>query len=262
MNKGQYIEAIVKGVEVYFRSFALADGISHQNGDIEWIAPLPGFRGPALVFRVSLSDVTGEVIERLIPDLQNGNIPSCWVLSPLSNPEIFDVLLSNGFKGGAGSGEYGMAMDVNSLSDLRTPSNLIEVKKVTSVTDFKVWMDVVNTALHGWAMLTIEQYSAWLEREGLAFYLGYLDGMPVSTAATFRDGKSAGVEFVSTLKEYRRQGAAYAVCHKALCDLQGNNVETATLVSLSEADRLYETLGFRPYYEQLLFSFQKAGHEA
>lgn len=262
LNSQQYIETIVRNTEQYFRALALAENMQHHTGDIEWIAPLPGVRGPALVFNVSLHDAPGEVIERLIPDLQNGKVPSCWVLSPLCSPEIVDVLLSNGFTGGADSGEYGMAMDMDILTDLSMPSGLVEVKKVTSIPEFKVWMDVVNTVLHGWDLLTIEQHSAWLEREELAFYLGYINGFPVSTAATIHGGRSAGVEFVSTLKEYRRQGTAYAVCHKALCDLQASNVETATLTSLAEADKLYEKLGFKRYYEQQLFFFQKAGREA
>ncbi len=256
MNKEQKIEAIVKANELYFRSFALVDGIFHHEGDIEWIAPLLGTSGPALVFKVSLSDTAGELIERLIPDIQSGKIPSCWVLSPLSNSKISDILLSSGFTGGLGSGEYGMAMDMNTLANLPAPSNIVEVKKVTSIADFKVWIDVVNTALHGWDMLSIEQYSVWLNREEFAFYLGYIDGVPISTAATMQDSKCAGVEFVSTQKEYRHKGAAYAVCHKALFDLQSNNVETVTLVSLPGADKLYEKLGFKPYYEQLLFLYQ------
>lgn len=257
MTNEQYTQTIIEDTEVYFRAFTLADNFSHHEGDIEWIAPVPGTRGPYLVFKVSFSDKTEEVIERLMPDVQNGKAPSFWVLSPLSNPKLFDILRSKGFTGGlSGSGEWGMAADMSVLADLPAPSDLVEVKKVTSIPDFKVWMDVVNTALHGWDLLTIEHFSVWLERKELVFYLGYLDGVPVSTVATIQNSNSAGVEFVSTLEEYRHQGAAYAVCLKALRDLQGKNIETATLTCFST--KLYERLGFKPYYEQVFFNFQKA----
>ncbi len=259
INNEQYIKTIVRGTELYFRSFALADGMYHHEGAIEWIAPLPDGRGPAVVFKVSLSDSAGEAIETLIPDLQSGKVPSCWVLSPLSNPKIFDILVSNGFTGGPDSGEWGMAMDMHTIANLPAPNTLVEVKKVASPADFKLWMDVVNAALHGWEMLTIDHYTVWLEREELAFYLGYIDGVPVSTAATFQDGNSAAVEFVSTLKEFQGKGAGYAVCQRALCDLQAKHIETATLIAFADGVKLYEKLGFKKYYDQVMYIFQQAG---
>lgn len=257
MNNEQYIQTIVEDTEVYFRSFGLAGNFSHHKGSIEWIEPLPGYRGPQFIFRVAFSDKTEDEIEKLIPGLQNGTVPTLWILSPISNPKLFDILHSKGFEGSlSGSGEHGMAMDMNTLDNLPAPSNFIKVKKVTSIADFQVWMDIVNTALHGWDLLTIEHFSAWLEREEFAFYLGYLNDVPVSTAAAFTNGKSAGIEFVSTLEQYRRMGAGYTVCYKALHDLKSNNVEFATLCSLSGADKLYERLGFKSYYEQVFFNFQ------
>lgn len=262
MNHEQYIQTIVSGTEAYFRAFALADRMSHQQGAIEWVAPLPGGKGPALVFKVSLSDSAEEAIEKLIPELQDGKVPSIWVLSPLTNPKIFNLLAEKGFAGGPDSSEWGMAMEMKTLADLPAPNPLVEVKKVISLTDFQVWMDVVNTALHGWDMLTIEHYSAWLVREEFAFYLGYIDGVPVSTVATIRNGNSAGVEFVSTLREYHGRGAGYTVCLRALHDLQATHIETATLIAFADGVKLYEKLGFRKYYNQVMYSFRKVDQPA
>ena len=86
MNYKQYIETIVKGSEIYFRAFALADSIYHHEGDIEWIAPMPGENGPAVVYKIQLSDTMGEEINEIL-DLRNGKVPSLWVLTPLSRPE-------------------------------------------------------------------------------------------------------------------------------------------------------------------------------
>jgi predicted GNAT family acetyltransferase len=258
MTNEQYIQTITEDAEDYFRSFGLADHISHQEGSIEWIVPLSGYPGPSLVFKVSFSDKTEDEIEELIPGLQNDIVPTCWVLSPISNPKLFDILYSKGFEGSlSGSGEHGMAMDMNVLTDLPAPSNHIEVKKVTSMKDFKVWMDVVNTALHGWDLLTIEHFSVWLEREEFAFYLGYLDGVPITTAAVLVHDKSAGIEFVSTQEQYRCRGAGYSICHKALSDLQSNGIQIATLCSSAGVDKFYGKLGFKSYYEQVFFCYKK-----
>lgn len=145
----QYIKAIVRGSEIYFRAFALADNMYHHEAAIEWIVPLPGEKGP-------------------------------------------------------------------------------------------------------------EHYGVWLEQEVFTFYLGFLDRVPACTAATIKDGTNASLEFVSTSKEHRRKGAAYAVRLKALQYLYKRGVDIVTLRSSFEAYKLYERLGFKPYYEQQLFSFQEA----
>jgi predicted acetyltransferase len=87
------------------------------------------------------------------------------------------------------------------------------------------------------------------------------DGKPVSTAATISNGKSASLEFVSTTKEYRNRGAASAVCPKALRDLQSKGAGVVTLRCGFNVHRIYARLGFKPYYEQRLFAFSKAGQD-
>lgn len=264
MKVDQYIKAIVQGLEVYFGFFTLADSICHHGGNIKWITPKPGFKGPAIVYKVFLPDAAEKEIKGLVPDLRNGKVPSLWVISPLSTPgNLADILISKGFRDLRNSErpEYGMAMDFTVPFDLPMPDPQVAIRRVTSVSDFKIWIDIVNIALHGWDLLTAEHYTIWFERKEFAFYLGYIGEIPVSTVAIIQDGKNASLEFVSTLKEYRNRGAACAVCLKAMRDLQVNGVEIVTLRSSFEAHKLYEKLGFRPYYEQRLLSFQKAEQE-
>ena len=71
------VKDIVCGMEVYFRTFALADTMCLQDaGDIEWIAPKPTETGPAVVFRVALDERTLKTrLAQLAPELQAGVIP-------------------------------------------------------------------------------------------------------------------------------------------------------------------------------------------
>jgi GNAT superfamily N-acetyltransferase len=262
MTDHKYINEIVHGSEVYFRFFAMAGGICRREGDIEWIMPGPGFKGPSLAYKVSFPDPVEREIDKLLPGLQNGGIPSLWVLTPLSAPQnLPELLIAKGFKEitTPEEPEYGMAMDFPLLQDSLASNSCVEVKKVTELSDFKIWMDVVNTALHGWDLLAIEHYAVWLKHDALSFYLGYIDGKPVSTAATISNGKSASLEFVSTTKEYRNRGAASAVCSKALRDVQLKGAGIVTLRCGFDVHRMYVKWGFKPYYEQRLFAFSKAG---
>lgn len=259
MSSKPYIKAIAEGSEIYFRAFSLASNISRHEGQIEWIAPIPGEKGPAIVYKSQLPSPAEEEICKLLPELQAGKIPALWALTPLSAPEgLADILAAKGFKNITNKErpEYGMAFDMNGLITLSRPDKNIEIIKVKTPADFEAWINVVNTALHGWELLTAKHYAVWLEQEAFAFYLGFLNGIPISTAATIKDGSSASLEFVSTLKEYRGHGGAYAVCLKALEDLQECGVEMVTLRSSFEGAKLYEKLGFKPYYEQQLFFFQ------
>jgi len=253
------VTCITQGMELYFRTFALADTMCLHETDTSWIRPKANAAGPSVVFRVSLDEKTIEDrLKELLPDLKAGVIPSFWVISPLSTPpNVVDHLRSVGFVGetDASHPEPGMALDMDEFRFESGTGAGIEIRKVESLAEFAVWVDVVNEALHGWDMLSAEHYAAWLHHAPLVFYLGYRDRMPMATLATIQDGETASVEFVSTLPEYRRQGAATALCIEAIRDLRLKGAKIATLRSNTEAISLYARLGFKPYYEQLLVSY-------
>ncbi len=260
MNHCDYVKCIIKGMELYFRTFALAENMSYQSGDIEWIMPLSNATGPSVVFRVVPDEKTViNQIDKLIPGLNTGAVPSVWVISPTSTPEnIIDCLLSKGFKNLSNpeKPELGMALDIEMIPLISAINPELKVKKVNSPSEFKLWINVVNEALIGWSMLSIEHYHTWISCDGLSFYLAYCDGTPIATVLTIQDGDAASVEFVSTLKEYRNQGAATTVCMEALRELRNKGVKTVTLRSSNKAIPLYTKLGFKPYYEQILMSYQ------
>ena len=261
MDEKDYVRCIVEGMQLYFRAFGLADNMHYQPGDIEWIAPRPDSKGVSIVFKVSLDEATAaQRIGEIIAGIKAGAIPSFWVVSPVSTPKnILDLLLSAGFKDTSNPEhpEPGMSLDMERLpASLKLNPNM-KVTRVQSSDEFAVWIDVVNEALHGWNLLTAEHYGAWLSCTPLTFYLAYLDGTPAATVATFRDGDRASVEFVSTKKAYRRQGAATAVCLEALRALQKQGVKTVTLRSSTEAISLYTRLGFKSYFDLTLLSYSR-----
>lgn len=159
-----------------------------------------------------------------------------------------DILIAKGFQdlSDPAEPEPGMAMDLEGLAASSAPAGF-EIARVESRSAFVVWVDVVNEALHGWAMLDAEDYLPLVSREGVAFYLALRDGTPVSTAATIEDDEWASLEFVSTLREHRRQGAATALCLEALRRLRGRGFITVTLRASHPAVPIYRKLAFRTY---------------
>ena len=67
---------------------------------------------------------------------------------------------------------------------------------------------MVNTALHGWDMIDADHYFTWVESSNTNVYLAEINGIAVSTCAIIQNNNAASLEFVSTLKEYRRRKAA------------------------------------------------------
>ncbi len=261
MESQEYTEAIVAGMENYFRSFALADNMQHHSCEIEWIAPLPRTAGPALVFRIDLDEKTAnQRLDELVPAIQAGEVPDLWVISPISTPgNLLDLLLSKGFQNLLDphhpEPEPGMALDLSRTPALVTGNPNVQVIQVNSITEFAVWVDVVNEALHGWPMLTPDHYARWITCPEMMFFLAYLDGVPAATISTIQDRDKASLEFVSTLKAYRNRGVATTICLEALRALMGKVVRTVTLRSSYEAVPLYKKLGFQSYYEQILVSY-------
>jgi hypothetical protein len=261
MDSRTTIQWIVEGMERYFRAFTLADNIQHHTGDFEWIAPLTGTPGPAIVFKVSLEEATAsQRIDEIIPDLKAGNIPSFWVVPPTSTPaNVVDLLVKKGFNDltGAVYTEPGMAVEIEAIPPLSLSNPGIVVKKVQTLSEFGTWTNIVNEALHGWELLTSQHYAAWLACEEFGFYQGTIEGKPIATVATMQTGDTASIEFVSTLSAYRRQGAAFTTNLVALHGLQQTGVRLVTLRSSKEAIPLYSQLGFQPYYEQVLLSYPR-----
>jgi GNAT superfamily N-acetyltransferase len=261
MDRDYYVQCIIEDMELYLRTLALVDNMSYQPGDVEWISPLPNAVGPALVFKIALNEKTAaNRIDALLPGVQAGTVPSLWFISPAATPKnIVDILTSKGFKNLSDpeKPELGMALDMVMSPEWPVLSPGVEVCRVQSPSEFTAWVDVVNEALHGWAMLSTEHYVPLVSRDGLSFYLAFLNGIPIATAATFRSGEKASVEFVSTINKYRHQGIATAICIEALRELQRENVKTVTLRASYEAIPLYTKLGFKPYFATVAMSYPK-----
>ncbi len=78
---------------------------------------------------------------------------------------------------------------------------------------------------------------------GMAGYLGLLDGIPVSTAATVVAGGAVGLYAVATLPGFQGQGYAEAVVRHALA---ASGVERSVLEATPAGVALYARLGFKP----------------
>ena len=197
----------------------------------------------------------------MIAGIREKTVPNRWIITPDAQPEnIRELLKKNGFKDlseKAEQPEPGILLkesDFTPCSPGENPS--VVCREVQTREDFSTWVDVVNTALHGWEMIDAENYYTWIKQKNMRFYLAEIDGKAVSMAATIQTGDTASLEFVSTLEEYRRRKAASILSSKALENLFANGAESVTLSGSSEAVPLYEKLGFYPCFYNTIMLYE------
>ncbi len=94
-----------------------------------------------------------------------------------------------------------------------------------------------------WFNEVFDHESVW---ERFVAYVGYVDGVPVSTTAIVACGDTIGVYNVATLPDQRRRGYGEAVMRYALAEAErARPSRPVVLQSTQDGLRLYERMGFR-----------------
>lgn len=251
-------DIIISNYYHYYNAFAQSGIVSLHEGSVSWIIPCEGEKGPSIAFRVHLNEENAEFeLKMLIAGIQKREVPQIWHITPDATPgNIIDIMKENGFKDlseNISEPEPTMLLYKNDFIPYIEKNSHIICRRVSTKEDFKLWIDVVNTALHGWEMIDAEHYFTWVESNNINIYLAEMDGVAVSTCATIQNGNTGSLEFVSTLEKYRRKKAAASLCSYAINALLENGAETVTLGACGESVYLYEGLGFeRCFYNVVM----------
>lgn len=253
-------DAVISNYRHYYEAFARPGIVAFHEGPVSWIIPCEGEKGPSMAFGIHLDEENAESeLQVLTAGIREGKVPQIWHVTPDATPaNIVDLMKENGFVDlvqGACEPEPTMLLHRNHFKPYTAADNPVVCRKVSTREDFKVWIDVVNTALNGWEMIDAEHYFTWVESDDMNIYLAEMDGMVVSTCATIQHGNTGSLELVSTLKQYRRRKAAVSLCSHAIRELLENGAETVTLGAFSDAVLLYEKLGFEKCFHNIVMRY-------
>jgi hypothetical protein len=99
------------------------------------------------------------------------------------------------------------------------------------------WRDTLNASL--------------LDRDEIAVYVGYTNGMAVSTGMGVRTGATIGVYTISTVPEARGRGYATAMTRLIAAEGARSGCDVATLQASDMGLPIYERLGYRTVVEYM-----------
>jgi GNAT superfamily N-acetyltransferase len=217
------------------------DGIVFHGSDVTWVYSGCPTLSRVLCARFTSDGVQDRVLE-ILGYFKSWDASVSWVVGPTSYPPALgDYLHAIGF--GICETWIGMAM------------NLAERPKVGTPRGFSIQHVSDEARLHAWAALFQEEREvvdifAPANAGGDArsrYYLGCLNGRPVSRAMTFRRDDVVGLYWVATIKEQRRKGFSAAVIHQAMEDAAHAGAKAIVMAVPVGSQSFCEKIGFKPY---------------
>lgn len=241
----QYEKDIIeKGISLSWTTWGKMRGETLTLGDISYLKSDTD-RGFERIFSIKLKgEDINLCIQQMISCIKMGTIPDSILITPSTEPENLAELLSqNGFSIDT-SGSC-MMMRIDDYVSQTLYSNNIDIMSVCTIEQLRTWLDIVNVALFGCELVTIEQFSDILNLANTYFYLGILDGKAVTACMTITQDDTSVLEMVATLEEYRRKGVATTTIDKALIDLRKKNIKTISLRAETDGINVYRRMGFK-----------------
>ena len=253
MENEKIIEHIVHGLEYYMKTLALPSHMEkHVDKVCSWIKPKEGINnGPEGVYKVNFENMSDKQIRHLVQYYSKRGAPDYWFVSPFSKPDNLRNILAE--LGKMLNNDMGMAIPPEKMAHApwRTKYDpLIPVKRVDTKSDFKIWADIVNKTLFDKQIIDPDHYYPLCESGKIICFLGFCGKTPAATSMTLMtDNMSGKLEWIATLLEYRKKGMGTAVCCAGIEQLIKDRARIITLTAREMGISLYETLGFKIYFQ-------------
>jgi ribosomal protein S18 acetylase RimI-like enzyme len=249
-------QAVAALVERNAREWLLAmgsagGGTAYADDQIQWIVGGSPIDYHNAVVHAQLTSADADrKIDAFVQAARAAGVPASWHLSAFALPaDLEDRLLAKGFR--YDGAETLMALELADLPPVPVVEGVTvrEVLNVGMLLDWERTLAVDFGAGEAEAKWVTSVYRRLRFGEGAAFrhFVAYRDGHAVGTASVFLGSESAGIYFVATIPDARRQGIGGAITLAALQVARDAGYGVAVLGSSQMAESVYWRLGFRPY---------------
>lgn len=202
------------------------------------------------VARAHLSDSGADArIRGAVDSFQSVKRPFAWWVGPGSRPFDLENRLQNHGLAPAES-ELGMSMDLRDLPPSLDHAKNLAIRCVASAQEVADFASVFASNWKPPDPAVAAFYSAGARVllapvSPMILFVGYFEGVPVSTSELFIGGGVAGLYSVATRREFRGQGIGSALTWAAANEARTRGISTAVLQSSADGKGLYTRLGFR-----------------
>lgn len=139
-----------------------------------------------------------------------------------------------------------VAFPIDDDSIARHAAPELEIRRVTDATGIEVHRQVVTAGFgtdHVVALGTA--CPDLLDRPECVVYVGYADGVPVTSGLGWRSGRTIGVYSIATVESARRRGYGAAMTARVVADGADAGCDVAALQASEVGRPIYERQGFR-----------------
>jgi GNAT superfamily N-acetyltransferase len=241
------IQKIERNLYSLYHNVARAAGLEYRREDhYSWVRnPIGSW--PNYVFDINLEMMTSrDFMDQLAGRMKNKEVPSIIVSRLPENAGLyFEIAEKNGLR--EINGWTGMALQKSGFHSRGSHPAGINVEQAAEREQRCDWMEIVNSALFNSKSLSPEMTNVLDRIDGMELYTGFVSGVPVCTALSFRQDEVAGLYMISTLSEYRGKGYGTQVTLSAIENCFASGANTIVLHASGMGENIYRSLGFKDY---------------
>jgi len=208
-------------------------------------------------------DEAGSAIDEVLERFRQADASPRWRIGPTTRPpDLGGYLKERGLECVAPNGHRdempGMAIDLRNMDEVSPPPSGLTIGHVEDREGLREWVRVV-APLFGIAPDQEEAYTDYfLNRAGLEwpfrFYSGTLNGRLVATAQMYLGAGVAGLYYMSTASDVRRQGIGAAMLRTSLSEVYAMGCHIGVLASSPDGYDFYRSMGYREYCKLQTYS--------
>lgn len=252
LNAPAVIAALEANVEAGYIRLGQAFGAElHDEPDTLWFTTGIPLQVPNGVVRFQAAPhEANERVNALLAEYAQRHAPSCWLLNPSTTPsDLAERLQARDF-----FCEFapGMASDLHTVDFAVPPPAGLNVQLVADESAMADWLRALTVGSSfppeiERVLVDLLEHLGFQLSSTVRFFLGSLNGQPVSTSMLFLGGGIAGIYCVATVPDARQRGFGAALTRAAMREGLASGYHIAGLQSSQMGLHVYQRLGFREY---------------